>query len=132
MTVRDPDEAPEPFELEIRSPHFALTPALRTYATRHLAYKLQKHGRYLEAVIVRFDDVNGTRGGIDKVCRVEVVTRVAGEPPLVVEEIEQDLRAAIDLAADRVALLLQSELDRRRDTPVQRGRRLVRFLKSLR
>ena len=43
--IADPDHQPVPsFSVEIRSPHFALTSGLKTYAARHLAAKLLKHG----------------------------------------------------------------------------------------
>ena len=102
-----------PLELEIRSLAFDLTPSLRAYTIHHLGAKLDKHAAHILAAVVRFDDVNGARGGVDKICRVEVV--IPGEPPLVVEEIEQDLHAAIDLAADRMEHLLVREIGRRRD-----------------
>jgi putative sigma-54 modulation protein len=126
--ARDNQPAPS-FSVEIRSPHFALTPALKTYAARHLAAKLLKHSGHIQAVIVRFDDVNGTKGGEDKVCRVELL--MPGEPARVIEEVNHDLRAAIDLAADRVEMLVEAEIQRRRDEPLERGRRLVRYLKWL-
>ena len=111
------------FELEVRSLAFNLTPALRSYVAEHLAAKLDKHAGHIQAVVVRFDDANGARRGVVKVCRVEVV--LPGEPPLIVEEVEQDLHAAIDLAADRMEHLVVREIGRRRDGPRQRGHRMA-------
>jgi ribosomal subunit interface protein len=110
-------------DLEIRSLAFQLTPSLRAYVAEHLGAKLDKHASHILAVVVRFDDANGARRGVDKVCRVEVL--IPGEPPLIVEEVEQDVRAAIDLAADRIEHLVVREIVRRRDGPRQRGHRLA-------
>ena len=112
------------FELELRSLAFDLTPSLREYVDDHLGAKLDKHARHIQSAKVRFYDVNGARGGVDKVCRVEVHLR--DEPPLVVEEVEQDLRAAIDLAADRMEHLVVREIGRHRDGPRQRAQRTLR------
>jgi ribosome-associated translation inhibitor RaiA len=117
------------FSVEIRSPDFPLTDAIRQYAMQHLATKLGKHAHRIGAVVMRFEDANGTKGGEDKVCRVEVL--LPRDEPLVVEEINHDLRAAIDLAADRIVLAVERDLDRRRSLPRQRGRKLVRHRKLL-
>jgi hypothetical protein len=38
----------------------------------------------VERAIVRFEDANGPKGGVDTICRIELV--VAGRPPLVVSK----------------------------------------------
>jgi ribosome-associated translation inhibitor RaiA len=120
---------PQDFSLEIRSPDFPLTDAIRQYAIEHLATKLVKHAHRMGGVIVRFEDANGTRGGEDKVCRVEVL--LPRDQPLVVEQTNHDLRAAIDLAADRILVAVERDLERRRSLPRQRGRKIVRHRKLL-
>jgi len=102
--------SPHGFPVEIRSPAFSLTPALRAYALEHLAAKLVKHDRRITGVVVRFEDRNGPKGGVDKVCRVEVLLAHLG--PVVVEEVDDDLRAAIDIAADRVEKATLRALER--------------------
>ncbi len=121
--------APEAFQLDIRAHGFSLTPALRAYAVEHVVAKLAKHARQIQAVVIRFDDVNGTKGGVDKRCAVEVLVR--GAPTVVVDEIDADLRAAMDRAGDRALEALTRELARRRTTRRQRGRKLVRNGKAL-
>jgi putative sigma-54 modulation protein len=121
--------APAPV-VEIRSPDFPLTPALRTYAMEHLAAKLLKHARRIQSVVVRFEDRNGRKSGVDKVCRVEVL--MPRQDPLIVEEVDDDLRAAIDLAADRIDLAVHREVERLRTSTRHRGGRSVRQQKMLR
>lgn len=115
--------------VEIRSPDFSLTSLLRQYAMEHLAGKLLKHARRIQSVIVRFEDRKGVRDGLEMVCRVEVL--IPGQPPLVVEEIEPDLRAAIDLAADRIEEVVQRDLERLRSERRNAGRKIVRHRKLL-
>jgi ribosomal subunit interface protein len=115
--------------VEIRSPDFDLTPAIRRYAMEHLAAKLVKHARRIQAITVRFEDREGVRDGLDKVCRVEVL--LPRHTPLVVEEIDPDLNAAIDLAADRIAQAVQRDIERLRAERRNRGRKLVRYAKLI-
>jgi ribosomal subunit interface protein len=115
--------------VEIRSPDFDLTSVLRQYALDHLAAKLLKHARRIQSIVVRFEDRRAARDGLDMVCRVEVL--IPGQPPLVVEEIESDLRAAIDLAADRIEELVQRDIERPRSERRNAGRKIVRYRKLL-
>jgi ribosome-associated translation inhibitor RaiA len=110
--------------VEIRSRGFDLTPSMRQYTMQHLAAKLLKHAQRIQWVVVRFEDCNGTHGGADKVCRVELsMPRIH---PVVIEEIETDLRAAIDLAADRLEIAVERDLERLYIEPRHRDRGRVR------
>ncbi len=122
-------EPPRGFRLDVRAHGFAMTDAIRTYATDHVAGRLAKHARDIQTVVLRFDDVNGDKGGADKVCEVEVTLRRAS--PIVVSELHQDLRAAMARAADRIEQAVDRALARRRDTSRQRGHKLVRQRKTM-
>ena len=107
-----------------------MTDAIRTYAIDHVAGRLAKHARDIQTVVVRFDDVNGgNRGGADKVCEVEVTLRRAN--PIIITELDDDLRAGMARAADRVEEAVDRAVGRRRDTPRQRGHKLVRERKMM-
>jgi ribosomal subunit interface protein len=123
-------EPPEGFQVDIRGHALALTEALRIYATDHIAAKLAKHARALQFVVIRFSDVNGTKGGEDKRCEVEMYVR-RERSPIVVADTDHDLRAAMNRAADRAQKALDRVLERRRTTPRQRGGKLVRAGKLL-
>lgn len=122
-------DSPWGFRLDIRSHGFDLTDALRQYAIDHLAAKLAKHAAAIHEVIIRFEDVNGDKGGADKRCRIEV--HLVHNDRIVVEDTAQDLRAAIDSVADRAEMTVGRDLQRRRAIPRQRGRKLVRTRKTL-
>ena len=56
-------EPPSGFHLDVRAHGFAMTDAIRTYATDHIAGRLAKHARAIQTVVVRFDvDVHLSRG----------------------------------------------------------------------
>lgn len=57
----------------IESKSFKLTKALKDYAAKRLNSALTKSQSRLQYVMVRLSDVNGPRGGEDKVCHVHAV-----------------------------------------------------------
>jgi len=122
-------EPPQGFNLDVRAHGFSLTDALKEYASDHLAAKLTKHARQIQSVVIRLVDINGTKGGEDKTCEVEVFVR--SREPVVVSATDHDLRAAIDAAADRVQNALGRELERARALPRQRGHKVVRARKMM-
>ena len=83
----------------IRAVDAAIDAEDRAYVRRKLGTKLGKFARAIERVSVRIQDVNGPRGGIDKICRIKVV--LSGLPSVVVEQQHASLQAAIDRALRR-------------------------------
>ena len=109
---------------ETKSPHLRvlgveLGPDERSHLRRRLAAKLGKFATSIERVSVRVADVNGPRGGVDQVCRVNVV--LIGLPAVVVEERDASLEAAIDGAITRTERAVRRSVQRRRMKPI-RGR----------
>jgi hypothetical protein len=75
----------------------------------------------IERVTVRFEDVNGPRGGKDTLCRIKAV--VSGEPSVVVEEKGHNPDHALALATPRIRRSLRQLFERRRvrKPPASRG-----------
>ncbi len=96
--------------IDVRSHAFHVSDALRLYAQRHIAARLERHVQRVQWVVVRLDDVNGGKGGVDKVCRIEVW--LPGLAPVVVEELDHDVREAMNLAADRIDRAVSRHCDR--------------------
>ena len=84
----------------------------RAYLRRKLGMKLGKFARAIERVSVRIEDVNGPRGGVDKLCRIKVV--LSGLPSVVVEQQHESLHAAMDLALQRTETAVRRSVRRRR------------------
>jgi hypothetical protein len=57
-------------KIEVRFRGIDPSDALRAQATRAIVQHLARFAPDLDTVIVRIDDVNGPRGGMDKHCRV--------------------------------------------------------------
>lgn len=78
-------------------------------------------GSRVERVVVRFEDLNGPKGGSDTSCRVQLA--LSGQPVLVVEARGLDEAHAFRLAVPR----LSAALDRRRGRDRVRSRTTARF-----
>lgn len=90
----------------------------RAYLRRKVARRLGKFADSIERVSLRTEDVNGPRGGIDRVCRVKVVLR--GLPSVVIEKRDAALNVAVALALDKVVRAVRKGLQRRRMKPLRR------------
>jgi ribosome-associated translation inhibitor RaiA len=109
-TPRRPDEHRPP--ASIRTSGVRLSREERSYIRRKVGLKLGKYSRAIERVTVRLRDVNGPRGGVDKVCAAKVV--VSGLPSVVVERREHDVRAAVDGTLDATERAVRKVIQRRR------------------
>lgn len=94
---------------------------LHDFIERRVGFALDRMEKRIDQVVVRMKDVNGPRGGVDKVCKIEIDLRPRGR--LVVEERDSDIHAAAAIAIERAARVVRRTLDRRRDrTPIERRR----------
>ena len=89
----------------------------RDYIRQRLGMKLGKFATSIERVTVRVKDINGDRGGIDKVCDIKVV--VSGLPSVVVEGQSDTIRAAVNSALGSVERAVRRVVERRRMAPLK-------------
>lgn len=87
-----------------------LTPTneLRAHVTRRLDFALDRFSEDLRRVSVLIADLNGPRGGVDKRCRIELVSSRAGT--IIVHRDSGDVLAAVDEASDLARRTLAREL----------------------
>lgn len=97
-------------QIEIQAVDFALTEGLRAHLQYRLNFALWRFQDRIARVAVRLSDVNGPRGGVDKVCRLRV--RLHGMPDVVIEDTEADLYMAISRAADRAGRTMGRQMER--------------------
>lgn len=105
-------------KLEIRSLNERLEPADHELIERRVLYALGRFGHRVQRVMVRLQDLNGPRGGLDKRCHIEA--RVAGHGVLVAEVRDVELEPAVSRAAERIARRVRDTLTIRRNAG-QRG-----------
>lgn len=97
--------------ISIQTQGFSLTEALREYVTRRLDHALQRRKLWVQHVEVHLGDVNGPRGGVDKLCAIMVKTTRL--PVMVIKDLGSDLYAVIDRAADRVGATVDRRIAQR-------------------
>jgi ribosomal subunit interface protein len=98
-------------DVVVRGLNINVSQATCEHAERRFEFALERFSYHLPRTLVRLSDINGRRGGIDKRCQVSV--RATGLPPIWIEEIDADLYAAVDRAADRVGQIMSRAVERR-------------------
>lgn len=99
-------------EVRILNDRFCLTPSLREHLERRLQTTFSGAHDNILFVIVRLRDLNGPRGGSDMMCQLLIT--VPGYPQIVINELQEDMRNAIDVAARRAAYRVQRVLSLKR------------------
>jgi putative sigma-54 modulation protein len=115
------------FSFELHSPDLRLSHHLGELVETKVRTKFAKFQRRITDVVVHLRDVNGTKGGADKSCHIEV--RISGLEPVNVQDSHEDLQAAIELAVGRMEEAVHRHIDRVRTKPREQGRKLVRHHK---
>lgn len=95
--------------LNVRTTGFTLAETERGYLRVRLGKKLGKFSPHIERVTVRFEDLNGPKGGVDIECRIKVV--LSGLPSVVVAETAESVQVAFNRAADRCVRTVQKALE---------------------
>ncbi|MFA9216047.1 MAG: HPF/RaiA family ribosome-associated protein [Sphingomonadaceae bacterium] len=96
--------------IAIQSNGLVLTESLREYVHRRLQTSLG--WALTRRLAVWLSDINGPRGGRDKRCKIQI--SLDHGKTIVIEDTEEDLYAAIDLAAERADRALARQLARNR------------------
>jgi putative sigma-54 modulation protein len=100
-------------EVEIRNQNHPVDETTATHVQRRMEFALEQFNSWITHVQVHLEDVNGTRRGIDKQCRILV--NIKGGKTIKVEDIDTEMVSAVNRAADRVGQAVSREVDRRRE-----------------
>ena len=95
-------------KLTIRSRGIELTGAIRESIQRRLELALDTHQDAIEDVAVYLMDLNGPRGGVDKLCHLTIRARRAGE--VTARETGTTFQVALNRAAHRLKYRLSEAL----------------------
>jgi hypothetical protein len=87
-----------------------LSPRFQDRIRAALGSRIGHAGTLLERATVRFEDVNGPRGGDDTVCRIKLV--ISGRPSLLVEHRAANPQAAFAEAIHKVQRALEHTRDK--------------------
>lgn len=97
-------------QIEIRTRGIEMTNDIRQHIERRIRFALGRFGAEVDSVLVRLDDINGPRGGVDKRCHIVVVGSRIGA--LTVDERDADMIAVVERALDRAARSARRSLER--------------------
>jgi len=97
--------------IEIKALGFKLTTALRTFIQDQLRQVLAWRLEAVRSVVIRLSDLNGPRGGEDKLCRIQVA--LPGGQLHFAQAARSDAYAAIIEASHRASRGVNRALDRR-------------------
>ncbi len=100
-------------QIHIQAVDFELTEGMRAHLLHRLHIALLRFKGRIGRVTVRLSDLNGPRGGLDKVCHLRL--RLHGMPDVLIEDTEEDLYIAMSRAADRAGRTLVRRLQRGAD-----------------
>lgn len=96
--------------VEIHAHGVELPAAMTEHIQRKLGARVGAFALQIERISVRFDDLNGPRGGVDCECRIQVA--LAGRPAVVVAEKARGPREAFDAASQAMRRAVKRDLDR--------------------
>lgn len=99
-------------KLEIRTRHIVMTPEALAEAHRRVTVSLARISPWIRSVDIRLADINGPKGGADKLCRVRI--RGRSMPSVVVEHVGTDVLAALAFAVERAEQTIVRKMARRR------------------
>ena len=96
--------------ISIRS-SIPLTPSFEERVRTQLAHHLGHDAGSIQRGTVRFEDVNGPKGGLDKLCRIKLV--IGGRPTVIAEKRDATPGRAFAAALQSVGVAIARDHDRR-------------------
>jgi len=98
--------------IDIQARRIPLPGRLRRQTERRIRAALTRFDESIMRVSLWLSDVNGPRGGNDKICQVQIV--MPGKPDVLIEETRDNFYAAINRALDRAGQSVVRRLERNR------------------
>jgi putative sigma-54 modulation protein len=86
-------------QILLASNEFWMEPSLQEYVNLRIRCSFTALKRKAISIAVRLCDLNGPSGGRETMCQISVST--PGQPEILVKHVQEDMYAAIDMAARR-------------------------------
>jgi ribosome-associated translation inhibitor RaiA len=97
----------------IKARGMELTEEVKKFIGRRIQFAVDRFAPRLRAVSVSVFDVNGPRGGTDKLCQLSA--EVGGIGNIVIEETSPDVSTAVAVGARRLRRAIGQRIHRRRE-----------------
>lgn len=111
-------------EIAVRVRDTGCTDALLQEVERRINFAVDRHRTQIDRISVDLRDVNGPRGGVDKLCLIAAGVR--GAAPVMILEQGRDLAAVVTRAAQRLGYRIGRRLHRRRISGAPEHRTTIR------
>jgi len=98
--------------VQIFDNNVALSSSQRELIIRRLQAALGRFDSKIRGLMVSFFDINGPRGGNDKLCRLRLL--ISGKREIVLSENNTSIESAVSRVADRAAHKIGRVIERRR------------------
>ena len=99
-------------EITVRTRGVDWNDDLQTLVERRIDYAVDRHRNRIDRVVICLSDLNGPRGGIDKLCQMTADVRGIGT--VLITEKGADLLEAVSSAAGRLGLRIRTSIECRR------------------
>lgn len=96
--------------IDVQARNFTLTDAIDKHTRDKLEPMLHHYGDRILKVTVHMSDDNGPKGGVDKHCHIHVDMKKL--PTVVIEDSEESLYTAIDLATHRAERAVRKAIEK--------------------
>lgn len=96
-------------QIYIRQNHIHHSEALDNYIQRRLHFALGRFAHKIQSITIRLMDINGPRGGADKMCKMILKMK---DKLIPMEGLGSDFYAVVDSTTDRLRRQVQREVDR--------------------
>jgi len=99
-------------EFKLHGANIRVTDAIASHVQDRFMTALDHHQRQVDDVTIRLEDINGPKGGVDMRCQATIHLHRGNT--VVVEDVQDDLYAAISVAADRAKHVVTRKVEKRR------------------
>lgn len=111
-------------EIVVRARHVAWSEELRQQVDRSIRFAVDRHSSRIDRISVDLSDLNGPRGGVDKLCQMTADLR--GTRPVLILERGDDLMLAVNRAARRLGYRIARRIQRQRASGAREHRASIR------
>ncbi len=109
-------------DVAVRARNVGWNEDLRKQVERSIEFAIDRHRNRIDRISVYLDDLNGPRGGIDKLC--QMTADIRGTSPVLILEKGEDLLTVVNRASRRLGYRIGRRLHRTR-TPGAREYRVT-------
>lgn len=111
-------------KIAIRARHVGWNEDFQQQVERSIEFAVDRHRSRIDRISVFLTDLNGPKGGADKLCQITAALR--GTSPVLILERGDDLLAVVNRASRRLGYRIERTIHRRRTQGARAYRATIR------